>query len=190
MPAGFYANGEYRALKGLRGAMNEIKRSQLPGLAARGFRAVRRYASQFARFLRFSLAQVRGGRGLIKRGQVYYVPLWLPIALALLLASSLFWGDLANGAYRAALHLMRGADDVELADILRTRRAALGGQYQRLVSAAPGRPAPAGYRHANRILWPSNRRQQRRRARAIPGHALSLCRGRENARPGHQHSAG
>ena len=118
MPAGFYTNGKYRTLKGLRGAMNEITRSQLPGLAAGGFRAVRRYARQFARVLRFSLAQVRGGRGLIKRGQVYYVPLWLPIALALLLASSLLWGDLANGAYRAAIHLMRGARrrDVELAD--------------------------------------------------------------------------
>ena len=62
--------------------------------------------------MRFSLTQIRGGRGLIKRGGVYYVPLWLPIALALLLASSVFWG---SAAYRSAIHLIRGRGDAQLA---------------------------------------------------------------------------
>lgn len=105
----------------LRCAMERIMGNRLPPWAGRCGRAAKRYAIQFAnsslRFLRFSLAQMRGGRGLLKRGDVYYVPLWLPIALALLLASSVFWGDIAGAVYRTAIHLMRGSD-TELAAFL------------------------------------------------------------------------
>ena len=107
----------------LRQATNRIKLSALPACARRGGRAARRSARQSAghllRFLRFSLAQMRGGGKLIQQDGVYYVPLWLPIALALLLASSLFWGDIAGAVFRgakAAIHLMRPTGDIELAD--------------------------------------------------------------------------
>ena len=72
----------------LRQATNRIKLSALPACARRGGRAARRYARQSAghllRFLRFSLAQMRGGGKLIQQDGVYYVPLWLSVALALL----------------------------------------------------------------------------------------------------------
>ncbi len=58
--------------------------------------------------LRLSWAQLRGGPKIIKRGEVYYVPLWLPLALALLLASSAFWGDIAR--------FVRGQPAADLAD--------------------------------------------------------------------------
>jgi soluble lytic murein transglycosylase-like protein len=87
----------------------------LPGLK----NAARQFAGSAFRFLRFSLAQMRGGRGLIKRGGVYYVPLWLPIALALLLMSSAFWGDIAGLVYRGAkstIHSLRATREADLAD--------------------------------------------------------------------------
>ncbi len=103
-------------------ARHRIRAAKLPAWATRCGRAARRYGTKLAngtlRFLRFSLAQIRGGRGLIKRGGVYYVPLWLPIALALLLASSVFWADIAGAAYhgaKSAIHLLRGRGDAELA---------------------------------------------------------------------------
>ena len=123
MRAGFYANGEFRALNRLGKIIKDIMRNKLPLWAQRSARAVMRCASQVAggagRFLRFSLAQMRGGRGLIKRSGVYYVPLWLPIAFALLLLSSLFWSDIAGGLYhgtKTAIHLIRGTSDAELAE--------------------------------------------------------------------------
>ncbi len=61
--------------------------------------------------LRLSFAQVRGGRRIIKRDEVYYVPLWLPIALALLLASLPLWDDAAS----FALRLLPGQHKLELA---------------------------------------------------------------------------
>jgi len=82
-------------------------------------RSALEFARAILRCLRFSLAQMRGGRGLIKRNGVYYVPLWLPIALALLLASSLFWGDIAGLVHRgakSAIHLIGATSDVELAE--------------------------------------------------------------------------
>ncbi len=63
-------------------------------------------------WLRFSYAQVRGGRRLIKRGEVYYVPLWLPIALALLLASTPLWDDAAS----FTLRLLPGQQKLALAE--------------------------------------------------------------------------
>ena len=96
--------------------MESVRASKLPAWAGRCGRLVKRYGGKFAerclRFLRFSLAQIRGGPKPIKRGGVYYVPLWLPITLALLLASSLFWG---SAVYRSAIHLLRGIGYTELA---------------------------------------------------------------------------
>ncbi|MCY3865973.1 MAG: lytic transglycosylase domain-containing protein [Chloroflexi bacterium] len=69
-------------------------------------------------FLRLSRDQIRGGRRLVKRDGVWYVPLWLPIAVAIALASSAFWDDAAHFAGRltsAAIHVIRGAREVELA---------------------------------------------------------------------------
>lgn len=107
----------------LRKVMDAINASVLPACAGRCGRTVKRYCIRFGdhtlRCLRFSLAQIRGGRGLIQRSGVYYVPLWLPIALAALLASSIFWADFAGLVYRgakSAIHLMRGTRDLEMAD--------------------------------------------------------------------------
>ncbi len=70
------------------------------------------------RLLRLSRDQIRGGRGLVKRDGVWYVPLWLPIAIALILASSAVWDDAARVAARlssAATHVIRGTTETELA---------------------------------------------------------------------------
>lgn len=122
MRDGFYANGKNRALNRLRNVLAGIRASKLPARAKSCGRAAWRYSLTLAdgawRSLRFSLAQMRGGRGLIKRGGVYYVPLWLPIALAMLLASSVFWGDIARVIQRGAeatIHLMRGTREAEMA---------------------------------------------------------------------------
>ena len=68
--------------------------------------------------LRFCRAQIRGGRRLIKRGEVYYVPVWLPVAIALLLASTVFWSDafvlLRRGTATAA-NLITGSSSRDLA---------------------------------------------------------------------------
>ena len=61
---------------------------------------------------------MRGGRRLVKRDGVWYVPLWLPIAIAILVASSVVWEDAARVAARltvAATYIIRNAIDVELA---------------------------------------------------------------------------
>ena len=55
---------------------------------------------------------------LLKREQVYYIPLWLPVALALLLLSSLIWGDIARLAgdlAETAAAWIEGRDTRELA---------------------------------------------------------------------------
>lgn len=54
----------------------------------------------------------------MKRDGVWYVPLWLPITIAILFASSAVWDDAARLAGRltsAAAHLIRGTREVELA---------------------------------------------------------------------------
>ncbi len=84
-------------------------------LLGKSVQILRRAFVNAARFLRFSRRQIGGGGKLIKRGDVYYVPLWLPIALALLVASSAIWDDLARGA-ATAIDLIGGAKDAKLAE--------------------------------------------------------------------------
>ena len=75
-------------------------------------------AAKLLQFLRLSRDQIRGGRRIIKRDGVWYVPLWLPIAIAILLASSPHWDDAARLARRlsgSAIHLIGGTRQVELA---------------------------------------------------------------------------
>ena len=75
-------------------------------------------AANLMRVLRLSRDQIRGGRKIVKRDGVWYVPLWLPIAIAVVLASSTVWDDAARVAGRlsaAAVHLIRGTGEVELA---------------------------------------------------------------------------
>lgn len=74
--------------------------------------------AKLLQFLRMSRAQIRDGRRLVKREGVWYVPLWLPIALAIVLASSVFWDDAARVGGRLSSSLvqwLRGAREVELA---------------------------------------------------------------------------
>ena len=91
-------------------------KARLHDLTAR--RALEWLAASLLRCLRFSRDQIRGGPRLLKRDGVWYVPLWLPIALALILASTALWGDGARTASRisaAVVHFIRGTSDVELA---------------------------------------------------------------------------
>ena len=84
--------------------------------------AARRLLVAFAacrRFLSLCQGQIRGGRKIIKRGDVYYVPLWLPVGIALVLASTVVWEDIGRAALRvssSALHLIHGAKPAELAE--------------------------------------------------------------------------
>ena len=92
------------------------RKARLKGITARG--ALHWLAANLLGFLRLSRDQIRGGRRLVKRDGVWYVPLWLPIVFALLLASNAVWPDLARIAGRAtsaASHLIRGTGEVELA---------------------------------------------------------------------------
>ena len=71
------------------------------------------------RFLRLCRAQIRGGRAIIKRGDVYYVPLWLPIGIAAVLASTALWGDIGRAALSlssSAYRLIPGAQHADLAE--------------------------------------------------------------------------
>ena len=75
-------------------------------------------AANLLRCLRLSRDQIRGGRRIIKRDGVWYVPLWLPIAIAILLATSPLWDDAARLAIRlsgSAIHHIRGTREVHLA---------------------------------------------------------------------------
>jgi len=91
-------------------------KSRLRSLSARGI--FDWLAANLLRFLRLSRDQIRGGRRLVKRDGVWYVPLWLPIAIAIALASSAAWDDAAQVAGRltsAAFHVIGGNREVELA---------------------------------------------------------------------------
>ena len=86
-------------------------------LLGKSARALRRFVANVVRFLSFSRTQIGGGHKLIKRGEVYYVPLWLPVVLALLLASTVIWDDLGKLAQRGAntaIQLFSGRSHVEL----------------------------------------------------------------------------
>ena len=60
------------------------------------------FLDQSVRCLTMIRKQVGGGRVLVKRGDVYYIPLWLLIAIALLLALAAIWDDAAQLAGRFA----------------------------------------------------------------------------------------
>ncbi len=106
----YHANRGYdetRGQRGLKGLRRRVKQLATRGERGRAWRGM----SALVDGLRLGIAQIRGGRRIIKQGKVYYVPLWLPIALALPLASAPLWGDAAN----MALRLLRGHRQVELA---------------------------------------------------------------------------
>ena len=81
--------------------------------------AARKGVGQLWRFLGICRRQMRRDALLWRRGEVYYVPLWLPVALALLLASSVFWDDVAQAALRAsrtAASWVQGREQRQLAE--------------------------------------------------------------------------
>ncbi|MCY4018040.1 MAG: lytic transglycosylase domain-containing protein [Chloroflexi bacterium] len=74
-------------------------------LLKRQFRIIR---DQLLRLLRLCRRQLRRGPLLIKRNQVFYIPLWLPVVLALALATVPFWDDVAGLAERGIILIQRG----------------------------------------------------------------------------------
>ena len=82
-------------------------------------RYARRGLSHGWGFLKLCRRQLRRGPLLVRRGDVYYIPLWLPMALALILASTVIWGDIARVATRAsrsAVAWVQGRQQGDLAD--------------------------------------------------------------------------
>lgn len=91
-------------------------KAKIDALSAR--QVLEQLAAKFLQYLRLSRDQIRGGHRLVKRDGVWYVPLWLPISIAILLASSPLWDDAARLAVRlsaSAIHLVDGAREVKLA---------------------------------------------------------------------------
>ena len=85
--------------------------SAIERLARRGIVALRRYLGLCRR-------QIRRGPLLVKKGEVFYIPLWLPVALAILFASTVVWGDIAQVALkisRTAVQLIQRREQSELA---------------------------------------------------------------------------
>ena len=75
-------------------------------------------AAALLRLLRLSRDQIRGGRRIVKRDGVWYVPLWLPLAIAIALASTAVWDDAARIIGRlssAAVRLASGEREAKLA---------------------------------------------------------------------------
>ncbi|GEM_PF-795957 len=52
------------------------------------------------KLLNFVRKQIFGGGLLVKRGDVYYMPVWLPIVIAIMLAVPVVWDDVASVAKR------------------------------------------------------------------------------------------
>lgn len=105
-----------RLLAALRQRRSSVKAQPFLPTAKRRLQAMPR---QITRVLRLSRAQIRGGHNIIKRGDVYFVPLWLPIAVGILLASHVLWDDIGRAALRfssAAIHLIRAPGNADLAD--------------------------------------------------------------------------
>ena len=99
----------------IRQSLRKLK-ARVDSLTARG--SLEWLAATVLRFLRLSRDQIRGGRKIVKRDGVWYVPLWLPIVIAIVLASTAVWDDAARVASRvtsAAFHLIRSTSEVELA---------------------------------------------------------------------------
>ena len=65
-------------------------------------------------FFKTCLHQFRRGPLLLKRDRVYYIPLWLPIALALLLASVSVWDDVGRMVGRG-WQMIQGSAKTEMA---------------------------------------------------------------------------
>ncbi len=78
---------------------------RLKQLLKRQFRVIR---DQLLALLGLCRRQLRRGPLLIKRNQVFYIPLWLPLALALVLATLPVWDDVAHLAKRGITILRRG----------------------------------------------------------------------------------
>lgn len=109
-------------MKALLGFLSRVKRRVHDLKGSLGRPNARRIGdwllASFLRGLRFCRDQIRGGRTLVKRDGVWYAPLWLPIAIAMILASSAFWDEaarIAGNMSSAASQLVRGARDIELA---------------------------------------------------------------------------
>lgn len=96
----------------------KLKRLAIPTLGAIQRRA-KRGISIFRRAFGVSRRQIRRGPLLLKRGEVYYVPLWLPIALAVLLASTVIWDDIVvvvRQVSATAVEFVQRRDRSELAE--------------------------------------------------------------------------
>ncbi len=66
---------------------------------------------QLLRLLGLCRRQLGRGPLLIKRNQVFYIPLWLPLALALVVATMPVWDDVAHLAKRGLAIMRRGDQD-------------------------------------------------------------------------------
>ena len=98
--------------------LEQLKRLATPKPGAIKRRA-KRGIGIFRRAFGVTRRQIRRGPLLFKRGEVYYVPLWLPIALAVLLASTVIWDDIAVLVRRAsatAVEIVQRRDRSELAE--------------------------------------------------------------------------
>lgn len=79
----------------------------------------RRGMAVIGRILVLSRRQMRRAPLLVKQGEVFYIPLWLPVALALLLASTVIWDDIASLTRRlsaTAIALVQRREQGELAE--------------------------------------------------------------------------
>lgn len=57
------------------------------------------------RVLNIARKQIIGGRVIVKRGDVYYIPMWVPIAVIIALFIPTIWDDVADIAHRVYNHL-------------------------------------------------------------------------------------
>ncbi len=71
-------------------------------------RLLRVISKQLLRALKMCRVQLRRGPLLIKRNQVFYIPLWFFLALALVLVSMPLWGDAAQFLQAGIASIQRG----------------------------------------------------------------------------------
>ncbi len=98
-------------LKRMASSLTALRQRKQGAKSGHRWRNARTLIGGAIKLLRLCLAQIRGGGKIIKRGEVYYLPLWLVIAGALLLASTVFWGDIG----RAVLQTIRPSPRTDLA---------------------------------------------------------------------------